>query len=448
MHPRGLYVLAFTETWERFSYYGMMSLLSLYMLNRLLLPETAATVIGLDSLRATIEAVTGPLSPQALASQIFGLYAGFVYFTPIFGGFVADRWTGQRNAVVAGALLMSGGHIAMTFDESFLLALLLLVLGSGLLKGNISAQVGSLYPPQDEARRTKGFVIFSLGISAGAAIGPLVCGWLAQGYGWHAGFGFAAVLMLVGLATYLVGLRSLPARVPRAEKPAPRGLTRTETRVVAALIAVIGLSIFQSIAYYQLFNVNPVWIERHVVQEIAGMRIPVAWYQAVSSLLTIAGEPLLLWIWPRQAGRGGGPDDLSKMSTGAWLAALSNALLVVGIVVHGSERLHPIWVVLYGGGVGYASLYYWPTLLALVSRLAPAPVNATLMGLVFISLFLANLLIGWIGGFYERMSPSSFWALHAALSACGALLLLVFRPRLLRLLGVPASGPASAQDAR
>ena len=101
MHPRGLYVLAFTETWERFSYYGMMSLLSLYMVNRLLLPETAATVIGLASLRASIEAVTGPLSPQALASQIFGLYAGFVYFTPVFGGFVADRWTGQRNAVTA-----------------------------------------------------------------------------------------------------------------------------------------------------------------------------------------------------------------------------------------------------------------------------------------------------------------------------------------------------------
>lgn len=444
MHPRGLYVLAFTETWERFSYYGMMSLLSLYMVNRLLLPETASTVVGLAGLRGAIEAVTGPLSPQALASQIFGLYAGFVYFTPILGGWIADRWTGQRAAVTTGALLMSAGHIAMTFDAAFLLALLLLVLGSGFLKGNISAQVGALYPAHEEARRTKGFVIFSLGISAGAALGPLVCGALAEGHGWHAGFGFAAVLMLVGLATYLLGFRSLPVRVQRSNGTVSAGLAPAERRVVAALGVVIALSVFQSIAYYQLFNVNPVWIERHVAPEIAGLRIPVAWYQAVSSLLSIAGVPLLLAIWRRQAGRGGEPDDLAKMQTGAWLAALSNLLLVAGIAVHGGQPVHPAWAVLYAGGVGYASLYYWPTLLALVSRLAPAAVNATLMGVVFISLFFANLLIGWIGGFYERLGPAAFWALHAAIAAAGALLLLAARPRLLQMLGEtrPSATPA------
>ena len=138
-----------------------------------------------------------------------------MYFTPLLGGLIADRWIGQRNAVVIGALSMSAGHIAMAFDQSFLLALVLLVVGSGFLKGNISAQVGALYPVDDEARRTRGFAIFSTGINFGAVVGPLLCGLLAQLYGWHVGFGAAAIFMLGGLATYLYGYRYLPARVAR-----------------------------------------------------------------------------------------------------------------------------------------------------------------------------------------------------------------------------------------
>ena len=177
-HPKGLAYLAFTEAWERFSYYGMTALLVLYMVNQLLLPGHVEHVVGFAAFRGAIEGVFGPLSTQALASQIFGLYSGFVYFTPLLGGWVADRWIGQRNAVVLGALSMSGGHLAMAFDQSFLLALLLLVVGSGLLKGNISAQVGGLYPRDDEARRTRGFAIFSTGINFGAVVGPLLCGFL------------------------------------------------------------------------------------------------------------------------------------------------------------------------------------------------------------------------------------------------------------------------------
>ena len=206
-HPKGLFYLAFTEAWERFSFYGMTALLVLYMVNQLLLPGHVEHVAGFAAFRAAVESVFGPLSTQALASQIFGLYAGFVYFTPLLGGLIADRWIGQRNAVVIGALSMSAGHLAMAFDRSFLLALLLLVVGSGFLKGNISAQVGALYPRDDEARRTRGFAIFSMGINFGAVVGPLVCGLLAQLYGWHYGFGIAAIFMLGGP-------RDLPVRLP------------------------------------------------------------------------------------------------------------------------------------------------------------------------------------------------------------------------------------------
>jgi POT family proton-dependent oligopeptide transporter len=152
-HPIGLIFLAATEAWERFSFYGMTALVVLYMVNQLLLPGHAEHIVGFAALRAAMASLFGPLSIQAIASQIYGFYSGFVYFTPLLGGMIADRWIGQRNAVVIGALLMSSGHLAMAFDQTFLLALLLLVAGSGLLKGNISAQVGALYPPEDEAQQ-------------------------------------------------------------------------------------------------------------------------------------------------------------------------------------------------------------------------------------------------------------------------------------------------------
>ena len=432
-HPKGLFYLAFTEGWERFSFYGMTALVVLYMVNQLLLPGHVEHIAGFSGFRAAVESIVGPLSTQALASQIFGFYSGFVYFTPLLGGMIADRWIGQRNAVVIGALSMSAGHIAMTFDQSFLLALLLLVIGSGFLKGNISAQVGALYPQNDEARRTRGFVIFSTGINIGAVVGPLLCGLLAQVFGWHYGFGIAAIFMLFGLATYLYGYRYLPARVERKKFEGTR-LTSAERRIVFALIAVMIITVFQSTSYYQLFNVNPVWIQQHVALDLGRFKIPVPWYQSTNSFFSIVGVPLVFWIWRYQAARGREPHDLAKIGMGAWISATSNLILVAAIFVSGDALVHPIWPFLYSATLGISFLYYWPTLLALVSRAAPAKVNATLMGLAFMSLFVSNNLIGWIGGFYEKMTPAGFWAMHAAIAAAGGLLVLLFGRRLSRAL--------------
>jgi POT family proton-dependent oligopeptide transporter len=424
-HPRGLFYLAFTEAWERFSYYGMTALLALYMVNQLLLPGHIAQVAGFAGFRAAVESLFGPLSTQALASQIFGLYSGFVYFTPLLGGMIADRWIGQRTAVVIGALAMTAGHIAMTFDRSFLLALLLLVVGSGFLKGNISAQVGALYPREDETRRTRGFVVFSTAINIGSVAGPLLCGLLAQVYGWHYGFGVAAIFMLVGLATYLYGYRHLPARVERLH-PEGAPLTAADRRTIGALIAVMAITIFQSTSYYQLYNVNPVWIQQHVAQHVGGFAIPIPWYQSINAIASIMAVPLLFWIWRLQASRRREPGELGKIGIGAWLTAASNLILVAAILGSGEAPLHPVWPFLYSVGLGISFMYYWPTLLALVSRAAPARVNATLMGFAFMSLFISNNLIGWLGGFYEKMSPAGFWAMHAAIGAAGGLLVLLF----------------------
>jgi POT family proton-dependent oligopeptide transporter len=419
----------------------MTALVVLYMVNQLLLPGHIEHIGGFAGFRAALESIFGPLSTQALASQVFGLYSGFVYFTPLLGGMIADRWIGQRNGVVIGALSMSAGHIAMTFDQSFLLALLLLVIGSGFLKGNISAQVGALYPPEDEARRTRGFIIFSTAINIGAVVGPLLCGLLAQVYGWHYGFGIAAIFMLLGLATYLYGYGYLPARVERRKFEGTR-LTAAERRIVFALIVVMIITVFQSTAFYQVFNVNPIWIQEHIALNLGGFRIPVPWFQSINSVFSIVGVPLLFWIWRYQALRHREPNELAKIGIGAWIAAASNLILVVVIFVSGGARVHPIWPFLYSAGLGISFLYYWPTLLALVSRAAPAKVNATLMGLAFMSLFMSNTLIGWIGGFYEKMSPLQFWAMHAAIAAGGGLLVLLFGRNLSR-----ALDPARSVDA-
>ena len=176
--------------------------------------------------------------------------------------------------------------------------------------------MGALYPPEDEARRTRGFIIFSTAINVGAVAGPLFCGLLAQVYGWHYGFGVAAIFMLVGLATYLYGYRYLPARVERRDFEGTR-LTAAERRIVYALIAVMIITIFQSTAFYQVFNVNPIWIQQHVALNLGSYRLPVPWFQSINSVFSILCVPLLFWLWRHQASRGLEPNELAKIGIGA-----------------------------------------------------------------------------------------------------------------------------------
>ena len=209
-HPRGLFFLFSTELWERFSFYGMRSLLVLYMTKYLLLPEHSGAVIGLDGVRRALEAVFGPLPVQPLASQLWGFYTALVYFTPIFGGLLADRVLGRRKTVVIGAVLMAIGHFMMTVEPLFLFALLFLIVGSGAFKPNISTQVGGLYAPGDH-RRDRAYSIFYVGINIGAFLAPLVCGTLGEEVGWHYGFAAAGIGMCIGLCIYLYALPMLPA---------------------------------------------------------------------------------------------------------------------------------------------------------------------------------------------------------------------------------------------
>jgi POT family proton-dependent oligopeptide transporter len=435
-HPRGLAYLSFTELWERFSYYGMTALLALYMVKQLLLPGHAENVLGLGALRDLFE-FRGPMSNLAFASLIYGSYGGLVYFTPTVGGWIADRLLGARNTVVLGALLMSAGHLAMSFDQSFLIALALLILGSGCLKGNIAAQVGALYPVEAQSLRDRGFTIFSTGINIGAAIGPLATGTVAAIYGWHAGFALAAGLMLLALGIYLAGQRHLaPSRKPgRAREAEHPPLTRAERRRVWALLGAIALSIPAGTAYSMIWGIGIIWVDAHVALGTSLGTVPSAWFASVDSIGSIVAAPLLIALWAWQARRGREPDGLAKIGIGLAIIGLSALLLAAGNVTATTPTSVSVgWALAGYLGMGLAFMYYWPITLALVSKSAPAKVKATLMGACYLSPFIGHTAMGWVGSFYDQMSPASFWTLDAAIALGGAVVAFAVRRPLSRAL--------------
>jgi POT family proton-dependent oligopeptide transporter len=313
--PRGLFFIGATELWERISFHGMQALLVLYMVEQLLLPGHVENIVGFTGFRAAIEGVTGPLSSQALASQIFGLYVGFVYLVPVFGGLLGDRVLGRRRSVALGALLMTAGHFCMAFEASFLAALLLLILGAGVLRGNLASQVGDLYS-DDDRRRETAFQIYYGALNSGAFVAPLITGVLAQTYGWHYGFGFAGFGMLLGLLVYLSGGRDLPPDAVRGASAVRRKLSAKERRV--ALVMALMLPVFTLfwIAQSQIWNTYNLWVRDHVDLAVGSWKMPVPWLQAVDSLGVVVLLLPILQFWRWQASRSREPDDLTKLAIG------------------------------------------------------------------------------------------------------------------------------------
>lgn len=415
-----------TEMWERFSFYGMRTLLILYMVQELLLSDRIDKVAGMAGYRSALESVLGPMSTQAFASQTFGLYAGFVYFTPMFGGLIADRWLGPRRVVMIGIALMTLGHFAMVFDWSFLLALVLLVLGSGCLKGNIAAQVGHLYPRDDETRRASGYMIFSTGINVGAVIGPLVCGAVAQVWGWHAGFGLAGVVMLIAAVVYFTGMKHFAADGPgrhAGTRHAP--LTPAEWKLIRLILAILAIYAIQSFSYDQLFNVGLIWISERVALGVGGFEVPVPWFGSEDSFASIVIVPVLIGLWRWLARRGCKPDDLDKINIGAGVLLLSMLSLAAGSWLAGDGPVAIVWPILAFFLSGVSFILTWPVLLALVSRRAPAKISALMMAGVYFVPFITGVGSGFIARWYEPLGDVAFWLSQAALTLAGLVLLLL-----------------------
>jgi POT family proton-dependent oligopeptide transporter len=429
-HPRGLAYIFFTEAWERFSFYGMQALLMLYMTGYLLQPGAVEGIAGFAGFKSTLESVFGELSTQALASQIFGLYVALIYFTPIVGGLIGDRLIGRTRAVLAGALLMAAGHFMMAFETAFLPALSSLILGSGLLKGNLAAQVGALYA-KDDRRRDSAYTAYVTAINIGAFVSPLVCGSLGELYGWHYGFTAAGFGMLIGIVIYLSGRHHLPPDSPRHLASRVR-LEPGDVRVIAALLVLLALTSTFWIVQAQVWNIYPLWLRDVVDRELFGFTIPVTWFQSLDALAVLLLAPFTVLFWRWQSRRAAEPADLVKIALGCVFFGLSCVLLSLGQAFAVDGRVLVGWPVVFHFMVAAGYLYAAPIALSLVSRAAPAAVNAMLVGSYYLGIFIGGIVSGWLGRFYESLQPSVFWLLHAAIGIGGGVVILIFKRRFVR----------------
>ena len=402
--PRGLTILFLTNMWETFSYYGMRALLVYYMTKQLLIS-------------------------QQHSSLIYGAYTSFAYFTPIVGGAIADRYLGKKRAVIIGATTMAAGHFMMAFEPLFYFALATIALGNGLFLPSLPSQINDLYGP-DDPRRGWAYNVYYVGVNVGGFLAPLICGTLGETYGWHYGFGAAGVGMLAGLVIYLAGQRYLPPSRTSASIAEPQilgqhGGSRRDTFML--LLAVgLAVTVFRG-AYEQVGNTVALWIEaanRHV----AGVEIPMTWFQSLNPLLVIAMTPVLLARWRRKADAGHEHSPLQKMATGALIVGCAYALLAVAATVSPTGASW-LWVVAYFVVLTLGELYILPTGLGLFARLAPPKLGATTVAAWYLAIFAGSMTAGFIGSWYSSFRPSIYFLLLTGVASLAAGMLLALDRR-------------------
>jgi POT family proton-dependent oligopeptide transporter len=435
-HPRSLGFITFTEVWERFSYYGMQALLVLYLAGQLLQPGHVEHVVGFGPARWFFDHTYGgghTLSIKALAAAIVGFYTSTVYLTPIFGGLLADWVLGRTRTVILGAVLMATGHFLMAFDVSFLIALVCLMLGAGCLKGNLAAQVGSLYQPGD-TRRADAFQIYYLGINGGVIFGPMVTGALGQGIAWHYGFGAAGVGMVISLLIYLSGRRYLPpdplrGAAARAEKrQASTPMSSREWAVTSLLLLLLPVLALSIVGNNEIFNGYLLWADKSADLNVFGIHVFTSQLVSVDSFVSVVTLALMVLFWRWWATRFKEPDELGKIVIGCFFGALGVLCLAAGAYVAETahEKVGFGWLLAFHllNDIGFANVL--PVGLAFYTRSAPKALTGFIVGVYYLHLWAGNTLVGWLAGQLDKMPASQFWLIHAALvGGAGAVFLVV-----------------------
>ncbi|HEV8118465.1 MAG TPA: peptide MFS transporter [Thermoanaerobaculia bacterium] len=476
-HPRGLSTLFFTEMWERFSYYGMRGILLLF-----LVAAAQTGGFGMD---------------DRTGAAIYGLYVGFVYLMALPGGWVADRILGQRRAVFLGGCIIAAGHFAMAIPTvpSFYAGLVLIVIGTGLLKPNVSAMVADLYP-EGGSRRDAGFSVFYSGINVGALVGPLVCGFLGQKVNWHLGFGAAGIGMILGLIQYRAGGKYLGNAGLRRPEPSSREAASARRKLVigvgvfAALVAatlaaqalgilhlslygtakatgffMLGLAIvyFGAIVLFsglssaekkrivlifvffmaavlfwagfeQAGSSLNLFAERLTNLNILGWEMPASFLQSVNSIFLILLAPVFGAIWIRLGKRQ--PSTSAKMGFGLIFLAAGFLLLAWGAsFTSGGARVSMLWLIgtYFLHTVGELCLS--PVGLSSVTKLAPRSLVGQLMGTWFMGTALGNLIAGLAGGGFQGMGVGELFAAVAKVTGIAGLVLLIFAKPLKAMVG-------------
>jgi POT family proton-dependent oligopeptide transporter len=421
--PRGLTVLFLTETWTQFSFFGMRALLVYYMTKQLLISQTQS-------------------------SLIYGGYAAAVYFTPIVGGFLADRVLGKKNAVILGAVLMAAGHFMMAFESLFFFALAAIAIGNGFFLPSLSSQINHLYREGDP-RLASAYNIYYVGINLGAFLAPFVCGTLGEAYGWHWGFTVAGVGMLFALVVYLVGLRYLPAESQGVVAAKPKSVASEPARFqrFALLFGIMAVVVIFRGAYEQNGNTIALWtdsgVDRHVT---AGWSIPMTWFQALNPLLIFLLTPPLVAYWTHRAKQGREPTSVTKMAIGAAIVAVSYLMLAVVAAWCDAEHMRAswVWLALYFLILTIGELFILPVGLGFFGRSAPAGYGATAIAIWFFAGFAGNLFAGALGVAWSSLSPTVFFAAVGVVGLISAALLLPFEKSAARAEGDLVRAPAQA----
>ena len=422
-HPRGLSTLFFTEMWERFSYYGMRAFLILYMVHAL----------GFDDKRA---------------GSVYGTYTASAWAAAIFGGIIADRWLGQYKSVLIGGIIIALGHFTLAFHPLpfFYTGLAFIVVGTGLLKPNVSGIVGSLYDTQD-ARRDAGFSIFYMGINLGAALGPFIAGYLAQRVDWHIGFACAGVGMTLGLIQYVMGRKHLQPAIDRLaeQRRAARttpvassastdatfgGFTKVEWKRLAAMaVFFVFAAIFWG-AYEQAGSTLNLFGDRYTRTSILGVSFPSSWFLTVQAIFVIALAPAFAWLWVRLGNRE--PSTPAKFAFGLLMIGISFLFLLLPanhIQDTPGVRVSPFWLIgcYFIQELGELSLS--PVGLSVFTKLAPVKIVGMMLGVWFLADSVGNKAAGFAAGFISSAPlPQLFGIIAAVCLGASAVAFLMIKP--------------------
>ncbi|TGK18944.1 MFS transporter [Leptospira fluminis] len=415
-HPKGLFLLFFVEMWERFSFYGMRALLVLFLTKSWLLADQEA-------------------------NRIYGIYNGLVYLTPIFGGFLADRFLGYRTSIFLGGLLMMLGHLSLAINgtETFFLGLGLLILGNGFFKPCISTVVGKIYELEGKADlKDSGFTIFYFGINLGAVLGTWACANIAEMYGWHFGFGVAALGMLTGLLIFGTWSSSLPKNsfVPGAavsdsieEKTESTSSTAGRDRIRAILV-FSGITIIFWASFEQMGSSLNLIIDRYVDRNLYGWTIPAANYQSLNPIFVILFSLVVSSGWKKLESSGIHVSSVVKFSMA--LVTLASGFLVLCLVTSLTQgKFSSWWIILAILLHTLGELFISPVGLSLITKLAPAKSGSMMMGIFLLSSFFGHLIAGELAGTMGgREHLSDFFLLFVIVPGCTAFVLYLFRKKL------------------
>ena len=427
-HPAGLSVLFGTELWERFCYYGMRAILTLYMVKFLFVGGRPEHVLGYHGIKSGYEFFSGPLDNVELASLLYGTYTALTYLTGLIGGFFADNVLGQRRAVLVGGFTMAAGEFILADPHLFFIGLVVLVIGNGFFKPNITTQVGGLYKPGD-ARIDSAYSIFYVGINLGALVAPLITGRAAgiDGDSPHYYWGFiaAGIGMLLGLATNLAGRRYLPPdvrkrRLQSAQAHAP--LTALDKRAVVALCVVALFNVFFWGCYEQQgITIALMAADNTNLSAPFGTHIGKADVQSFNPFFIFALTPFIIALWRWQAKSGGEPSPVLKMAFGcAFTAAAYGLLIIPGFSIDAGGKPTWLWLLAAMAILTLGELYLSPVGLSLFSKAAPAKLASLMMAVNFLSNAGGNYLAGYLGTFWDKMPKSSYFLMIAGVAGATA----------------------------